>query len=63
MKYERIEKEKTLELSNLKLDFFIRISHELKTPLSLIKAPLTTLITEIKKPEHKKRQESVYGHA
>lgn len=63
LKYERIEKEKTLELSNLKLDFFIHISHELKTPLSLIIAPLSTLITEIKKPEHKKRLESVYGHA
>lgn len=50
-------------MSNLKLDFFIHISHELKTPLSLIIAPLSTLITEIKKPEHKKRLESVYGHA
>lgn len=45
-KYEQKEREKSLELSNLKMDFFINISHELKTPLSLIIAPLSRLITE-----------------
>ena len=63
MKYERKEKEKTLELSNLKLDFFIHISHEIKAPLSLIIAPLSTLIKETKKPEHKSRLEFIYKHA
>lgn len=63
LKYERKEKEKTLELSNLKLDFFIHISHEIKAPLSLIIAPLSTLIKETKKPEHKSRLEFIYKHA
>jgi len=62
-KYERIEKEKTLELSNLKMDFFVHISHELKTPLSLIIAPLSTLIAETKKNEYKNKLETIYKNA
>ncbi len=47
-KYEQKEREKSLELSNLKMDFFVNISHELKTPLSLIIAPLSRLMAETK---------------
>lgn len=62
-KYERIEKEKTLELSNLKMDFFINVSYELKTPLSLIIAPLSSLMAEIKKEEYKRKLEGIYKNA
>lgn len=62
-KYQRIEKQKTLELSNLKMNFFIHISHELKTPLSLIIAPLSTLIAETSKSENKKKLELIYENS
>lgn len=41
---ERHEKERSMELLRQKNEFFINMSHELKTPLSLIIAPLSTLI-------------------
>ena len=40
----RHEKERSMELLRQKNEFFINMSHELKTPLSLIIAPLSTLI-------------------
>lgn len=39
----RIEREKSDELNRVKMEFFTNISHELKTPLSLIIAPLKYL--------------------
>lgn len=43
VKMAQIEKEKSAELNREKLEFFTNISHELKTPLSLILAPLKYL--------------------
>lgn len=40
VKMANIEKEKSEEISKTKMEFFTAVSHELKTPLSLIKAPL-----------------------
>ncbi|MDD3077496.1 MAG: two-component regulator propeller domain-containing protein [Paludibacter sp.] len=51
---ERIEKEKTLELSRLKIDFFTNVSHDFKTPLSLILGPVDQLLANIKNGEQKK---------
>lgn len=55
MRIERIEKEKSLELSNLKIDFFTNVSHDFKTPLSLIIAPVSKLLVETKNAQLKKQ--------
>ncbi|MDR1200412.1 MAG: response regulator [Tannerellaceae bacterium] len=48
LRFERIEKEKTMEQIKLKLDFFTEISHEFKTPLSLIIAPVSQILLKAK---------------
>jgi len=42
---ERIEKEKAIEINQAKIRFFINVSHDFKTPLTLIISPLEKLIT------------------
>ena len=39
IKYVSLEKEKVKEVDKMKSNFFTMVSHELKTPLALIKAP------------------------
>lgn len=62
-RYEQLEKDKILELSRLKTDFFVNMSHELKTPLSLIIAPLSRLVSETRNVDHKKKLEFIHQNS
>lgn len=42
--YERMEKENLRKVNNMKLQFFTNVSHDFRTPLSLISAPVEDLI-------------------
>ncbi|TLX74369.1 response regulator [Labilibacter sediminis] len=48
LKIEQIEKQKIKDLNNMKLSFFTNISHEFRTPLTLILAPLENLLNNYK---------------
>ncbi len=47
-KLEKLKQKQSLELSQMKMDFFTNIAHELKTPLTLIIAPLSRLLPDCK---------------
>ncbi|NJB83437.1 hybrid sensor histidine kinase/response regulator transcription factor [Wenyingzhuangia aestuarii] len=49
LELEHIEKEKYEELQQMKMEFFTNISHEFRTPLTLIKGPLEYLQAKIGK--------------
>lgn len=63
LKMERSEKEKILEQSRQKIDFFTNLSHDLKTPLSMIIAPISKLLPEVKNQQEKKQLELVQRNA
>ncbi|MGJ1434462.1 two-component regulator propeller domain-containing protein [Sphingobacterium siyangense] len=44
LKLERIQREKNNYLNKVKMDFFTNVSHEFRTPLSLIMAPLEEIL-------------------
>lgn len=62
-KYEEREREKSLELSRQKMDFFVNVSHELKTPLSLIIAPLSRMIPETTNARQRESLKAIYKNS
>lgn len=63
LKMERIERDKTLEMVNSRMDFLTNISHELKTPLSLIIGPISKLVTDERNAVAKKKLDSILKNA
>lgn len=49
---QELERSKEKELYSAKIDFFINITHEIRTPLSLIKSPLEEIIRNVDKRDH-----------
>lgn len=49
-KIQEFENEKEKELYQAKIDFFINIAHEIRTPLTLIKSPLEKVTQDVKLP-------------
>ncbi len=62
LKRERLEKEKLEEVNKLKLQLFTEISHEFRTPLTLILGPVEQLLRsniEEGNPEFKKKLDTI----
>ena len=47
LEYDRLEKEKEKEINKVKLEFFTNISHELRSPLTLILGPAEKLVSQV----------------
>lgn len=57
LELDHLEKEQKEELQRVKLEFFTNISHEFRTPLTLIKGPLDYLLTSNSTKENEEVQE------
>lgn len=60
-KEEELKQKEKLE--QLKINFFTNISHEFRTPLSLIMTPLNLLSKEVADVPLKQKLNSIYGHS
>ncbi|SEP45526.1 hybrid sensor histidine kinase/response regulator transcription factor [Niastella yeongjuensis] len=60
---QKKEAERVHELDLLKLKFFTNVSHEFRTPLSLIMAPVEKLLNQSREGEQKKQYQLIYRNA
>lgn len=62
-KKQKMEQHQKEELDQMKFRFFTNISHEFRTPLTLIMTPLSTLIAQEKEEKTKSKLSSIYKNA
>lgn len=61
---EKVEREKDAEINQMKINFFTHISHDLRTPLTLIIGPVERLLQKNEPGKDWKRNlEMIQGHA
>jgi signal transduction histidine kinase/ligand-binding sensor domain-containing protein/DNA-binding response OmpR family regulator len=60
---ERIEREKIIEMNQMKIDFFSNISHEFRTPLTLIISPIESILKKVSNPELTNKLELIQRNA
>ncbi len=63
LELEHLEAEKLKEVDNLKSRFFASISHEFRTPLTLIKGPVERLLKQIWNKDQKTDLKRIYDNA
>lgn len=63
LKIEQVQAEKFQEIERIKTHFFTNISHEFRTPLTLILGPITKLIDENTNPQIKQPLEMMQRNA
>ena len=59
LKLEHLELKKTQEVDRLRSNFFTNISHEFRTPLTLIQGPAQNMIDKLKKEKQVKASEAI----
>ncbi len=60
---ERFAKEKNEEINRAKMNFFVNISHEFRTPLTLIISPLQEMMEKVSDPWEKEQLEMIKNNA
>jgi signal transduction histidine kinase/ligand-binding sensor domain-containing protein/DNA-binding response OmpR family regulator len=63
IQHERLEAQRMHELDMMKIKFFTNISHEFRTPLTLILTPVEKLLTSAADPEDKKHFQLIHRNA
>ncbi|WP_207429166.1 hybrid sensor histidine kinase/response regulator transcription factor [Pedobacter sp. SYSU D00535] len=63
LEQERQEAQRMHELDMMKIKFFTNVSHEFRTPLSLILAPLDKILKETERPEEKRQFQLIQRNA
>jgi signal transduction histidine kinase/AraC-like DNA-binding protein/streptogramin lyase len=63
LKFERIERERTIESVKNRIDFLTNISHELKTPLSMIIGPISKMLNDTTDSSERRKLNGIYKNA